>query len=383
MKYICIFFFFALLASCNKSDAIIETQPPAPADSAQVIYVNAAASGANTSSLYSFDENGRIVWELGNIRPVSFWSTPAYSNKRLFMAIGHQMVCLNAETAATVWTYNGVSNVVHPKLKGDTLLTAVSLIAPSPINTLLLLNKNTGSVLWSKSVSDQPLVPPVISDGKIYSLTTNGTGTISTVTAYDLQTKNLVWQKNVAAGFLMSLPPDMILRGDTLITGSFTNQITLLNKSTGALYWSKAFYADQSFIYNNEIVYNDNDNGRVTKISLQTGTVTMQSAPVYYARGGGMAYIYDDHFYYRRSDSLFCTSLLDGSIQRSKASGDYLTKLTLIGKTVYASKLDYALNNESRIMVLNAKDLSVRDSVKVPLQYINNFSILSTANKFY
>lgn len=55
----------------------------------------------------------------------------------------------------------------------------------------------------------------------------------------------------------------------------------------------------------------------------------------------------------------------------------------MIGKTVYASKIDYALNNESRIMVLNAKDFSVRDSIKVPVQYINNFSVLSSANKFY
>lgn len=318
MKNLCTVFAVALLAGCNKPDSIVETQPPAPADSAQTVYVNASANGANSSSLYSFNEKGRPVWEIANLRPVSVWSTPAYGDKRLFMAVGNQMICYNADNAAPVWGTHVGANFVHPKLKGDTLMTAESTIAPSSLNRLLLLDRKTGRILWTKSVSDQPLVPPVISEGKIYSLTTNGTGTVSTVTAYDLQTKNTVWPKNVAAGFLMSLPPDMVLRGDTLIVGSFTNRVTLLDKNTGATFWSKSFYADQSFIHNNEIVYQDNGSGRVTKISLQTGAVIMQSAPVYYALGGGLAYIYDNHFYYRKHDSLFCTSLVDGTVKRSK-----------------------------------------------------------------
>lgn len=373
-----------LLFSCQKNGTMEVLPPPitptAPPDSAQMVYVTAARNGSSFYTLYGYGVDGQKRWEVPNLSPYFFQQ--AYADNIVYMSAGIQVYGWNAETGVKKWTNSNGINLLQPKLKGDTLITASTTLAPSANNQLLLFNKNTGILFWNKVVTEQPLVPPVLSEGKIYSLTTNGTGTQINLTAYDVKTKAQIWQKP-SGGFLMSLPPEMIVRGDTLMVGTFSNSITLLNKHTGALYWSKSLNTEQSFLSGGEIVYNDQDCACVKKISLQNGAVTFQGETVNRARFDGQSYIYDNHFYYRSFDSLIRTSLVDGSVRRTKVANDYYTKLTVVGKTVYAAKVNYALNDESRIMILQADDLLPKDSIRIPAQYIKNFSVLSVAKQFY
>ena len=106
----------------------------------------------------------------------------------------------------------------------------------------------------------------------------------------------LKMKSRVAAGFLMSLPPEMVLHGDTLIVGSFTNSITLVNKNTVDVYWSKGLNTPQSFLQNGEIVYEDEDCSCVKKISLASGATTFQSDPTRHTNSHGQSYIYNNTF---------------------------------------------------------------------------------------
>ena len=58
------------------------------------------------------------------------------------------------------------------------------------------------------------------------------------------------------------------------------------------------------------------------------------------------------------NDSLFRTSLVDGTVRRTKVAGDYTVFLKLVGNTVYAAVMNFDWNNESRIMILQADDLA-------------------------
>ena len=83
------------------------------------------------------------------------------------------------------------------------------------------------------------------------------------------------------------------------------------------------------------------------------------------------------------NDSLFRTSLVDGTVRRTKVAGDYTVFLKLVGNTVYAAVMNFDCNNESRIMILQADDLMPKDSIRVPAQSIRNLSILSTSERLY
>ena len=377
-------FVLACFLRCNKVDSL--TNPPSsqPSDVAQLIFVNTTdVSGA--SSLVTYNSKGELKWEYPNLRPISLWNQPTYGDKRLFVASSNQLLAMDAETGAARWQYNNQAYLINPKFVRDTIVTAASVIAPSPTNAVLLLNKTNGSVLWSVPVSNQPLVTPVLDEGTVYNLTTNGTGTEVTLTAYDVETKHWMWKQLIAAGFLMSKPFDMVLRKDTLFVGSLNGLVTALNKYTGNVYWSKSFNTNQAHFYKNEIVYNDKSSGRITKLSLQTGNITIQSQPINNARNisRDAAYIYDDSFYYHTGDSLYCTSLVDGAIKWRKQTASYYTNFTRVGETVYCSRQNNALLNDNRIMIMNAKDFTVKDSIRVLKRTINTFSVLSAKNELY
>lgn len=383
MRFFCATLVFAALLSCNKPDSLIDPPPSQPSDSAKFIFVT-ATTNSNASSMVTYNGSGELEWEYAGLRPLTLWSQPTYGDKRLFVASFNQLLSMDAETGTARWQHNNQAPMVNPSFVRDTIVSAASTIAPSALNTILLFNKANSAIIWSKQVTEQPLVTPILDEGTIYNLTTNGTGTAITLTAYDVATKSWIWQKQLATGFLMSKPPDMMLRRDTLLVGSLSGNVTALNKYTGNVYWTKSFNSDQAFVHQNAIVFKDNNTGRVTKISLQTGAVTLQSAPIpYTSSSGGAAYIYRDAFYYHLGDSLFCTGLTDGVLKWRKAAKGYFTKFICVGETVYGSKIDYAWNEESRIMMMKASDFSVKDSIRIPKQNIKTFSVLSTANQFY
>ncbi|HMK05309.1 MAG TPA: PQQ-binding-like beta-propeller repeat protein [Ferruginibacter sp.] len=361
------------------------TPPLAPGDSANLFFIT-AASNTTGRSFITYNVAKNKIWEITNYQSVGFWNTPAYENGKLYIASFNSMLSLNAANGGGNWTYTNASFLINPKLKNDTLVTAGSSIAPSSTNAILLINKNTGNVIWDKVVTDQPVGTPVLNDGKIFNLTTNGTGTNMKLSAYDVVTKNLIWQQLLVNGFFTAAPPDMIVRNDSLIVFSSNSLVHLLNKNTGAIHWSKTLGTFNVHLYKNDLVFNDAGSGRVTVMSLQTGNIILQSNPINYTMNNGSAYIYNDAFYNVISDSVFCTSLLDGSLKWRKrygASAGGFYKFIAMGHTVYGARQFDNANDESKLIILNAMDFTAKDSIIIPKRDFTNFSILSSAGKFY
>ena len=362
--------------------------PPLPTgDTANQIYVTATSSSTGRSFL-TYDAFRNKMWEINNFPSVSFWNTPIYEAGKLYVASNASMLSLNSMNGAVNWTYTNPTStsLLNPKLKNDTLITGGSQIAPSANNAIILINKNTGNIIWNKVVTDQPVNTPTLIDDKVFCLTVNSTGTSMSLSAYDLATKNLVWQKVVSGSFFTSVPPDMIVRNDSLIV--FTTSVLSLNKNTGALYWSAPLGTTDVHVYKNNLAFHDKSSGTVKILSLQTGNIILQSSPVTFTTVfTGVTYVYNDALYNNVADSVFCTSLIDGSLKWRKMyqapSLGSFKKFINVGNTLYGSRQYYNSNDESKLMIINALDFTARDSMIIPKRDLNNFSILSSAGKFY
>ena len=373
--------FLLILAGCGKPEVINQPES-APADSASLIVVN-ASSPATGASIIAYNQNRQKKWEFNFTQTVDAWSKPALQGNQLSVAGMNQLHALDLSTGNVMWSFNQTPRVVNPKYYGDTIVTAASILGPSSMNKIFLLNKQSGAVIWNHTVTEQPIVAPVISSGKIYCLTTNSNGTAISLYAINLNNKTLAWSKSLATGFLMAVPPEMIIRNDTLIAGSLSGLVTVMNKNDGQVYWSKNINADKAFIVGNEIIYSNPSTYSVEKLSLQTGNVHFQSAPIPWTLNGGHAYIYDNAFYHQVHDSLFCTSLTTGQVKWRRGSPGYFRKFTRVGETVYASLMDYSLNDQSKIMIMRASDFTKKDSIVVAKQNLDNLSVLSTSGGFY
>jgi PQQ-like domain len=403
MKQSTILILLLFILSCTKNTTIIDT--PAvinTQDSAKLIFIESSVpnnAGGSTldHSVAAYTSTKNKKWELLTIDRFSAASIKGYfDNSLLIENDNDELFSINASTGSNNWSYTDFSKSLSYGLlvsrisTNDTIAIAAStgtLYNPSARNTLLLLNKQNGNVIWSKPIAEQSLIAPTLNNSKLYALTTNSTGMQTTLSAYDIVSKNLVWQKILSTSFLMSLPSDMIIKGDTLIVGSSTNTINLINKNTGSIFWSKRFNANNTYLYQNNIVYNDKNTGSVTISSLQTGNVIVQASPISFTKQDGVSYIYKDAFYNKVNDTIFCTSLLDASLKWKKAYSDgTFKKFIVIGETLYGSKIYDIYNNiniESKLMILNPSNFSVKDSIIVPRGSLNNFNIVSSSNNMF
>jgi outer membrane protein assembly factor BamB len=365
------------------------TPPPLPpGDVASLFFITGLTT--TSRSFITYNAAKTKLWEIPNFLSIVFWSTPAYNSGNIYLPSQQYLLSLNANTGSLNWQYTDLASVVNPQLSNDTIVTASSLIAPAASNAILFLNKNTGSVIWSKTVTDQPVISPVMSDGKVFVLTVNSTGTALKLSAYDVITKNLVWQNPLVTAFFTAAPPEMIVRHDSLIVFTSSNQVHSINKNTGALHWSKTLGGSITpNLYKNDLAYYDNSTKQVKLISLQTGNIILQSNPVAYTSPlDVLSYVYNDAFYHLISDSVYCTSLTDGSLRWRKKyetslTGAFFKKLTVVGNTVYGGRKYDNANDEFKLMMLNAIDFTAKDSILVPKREMNNFSILSVAGIVY
>ena len=374
--------FLMLLVSCGKADIRDEAPPSTPSDSASLVLVN-ASSTATGNALIAYNHNGQKKWDFHYTETLDIWSKPALMGSQISLAAMNQLHLLDINSGNVMWSFNQTPRVINPKFYGDTIVTAASILGPSNMNKIFLLNKHTGLVIWSHTVTEQPLVTPVISAGLIYCLTTNTNGTAVNLYAFNLHNKTLAWSKNLAIGFLMAVPPEMIIRNDTLIAGSLASTVTVMNKNSGDVYWSKPIGASNGFIIGNEIIYHNSNTHAVEKRNLSDGNVSFQSHPIAWTLNGGPAYIFENDFYHQVHDSLFCTSLSTGQVKWKKASPGYFRNFIRVGETVYATLMDYNLNDQSKVMIMRASDFTKKDSIVVPKQNLNNISVFSTSGDFY
>jgi outer membrane protein assembly factor BamB len=390
------------LVSCNKNSDIIDSTPTTNlSDSAKLILVesltpNPFGGAIVDESIAAYAANKNKIWELLSTDRLSAPRLSCYfENSILLQNNKNELSSINAQSGNTLWQFNNFLNSLTYGLLMDKNLSTdnkdsiaigastLTLNNPTAKNTLLLLNKQNGAIIWSKPVSVQIINAPVLSNGKIFALTTNSNGTQSTLTAYDVATKNIIWQKIISNAFLTTAPANMILKGDTLVVGSSTNTLNLIDKNTGNIYWSKSFNTNITHLYKNKIVFNDTRTGSVNVLNSQTGDIILQSNPITATAFNGLSYVYEDAFYNLVSDTIYCTNLLNGLLKWKKFTGPgmYLKFITL-GNKLYASKTYniYTQTQESKLMILNAADFTAKDSINISRGNLYNFNIVSSEN---
>ena len=363
---------------------------PAPlinTDSAKMFFITTSTSSAN-NAIGVYDAMRTKLWEQALTFTANYWAKPDFADNKLFFSVYNLLMNVNSGSGTNNWTYTNTYPLVNPKVVNDTIVTASALISPPPSNMLLMLSKITGAVIWSLSTgTNEPLTTPSLDGGKIFALTTNPTGTVFNISAYDIITKTLLWQ-NTINGFVTSGSQEMMtIRNDTLIVNTAA-AISVINKNTGSVYWTKSLNTNRVEIYNNKIVYQDQYLGKVNVLNLQTGNIINQGQYIDYTHGSGLgasaSYIYNDAFYYRTGDSVYCTGISDGMLRWRKQLKYYyyFTKFIAIENLVYGA-FEYSTPNESRIMIMNASDLSIRDSIVLQKPWIKDLTILSAKNKLY
>ncbi|MEO6819743.1 MAG: PQQ-binding-like beta-propeller repeat protein, partial [Ginsengibacter sp.] len=341
---VCYLLFFVIL-SCNKNISVTEVPPLQNAkDSAKLILVTTKDVITNEGFITAYGPNMDKKWELSNNGWHNTFKIGSYINNSLIVTyLGNtELQSLNIANGSQNWSNKEFIDkltygfFVSRHFNHDTIVVATSTLSGNKFterNALILLNKQDGSELCRIQVDAQPLAAPLLDGNSIYYIATNSNGTKQTLTAYNIVTKKLLWQKNQFS-FLLGLPGGILVKNDTLIFGAGTGNIDLINKNDGSLYWSKGFNTKSVFSYKDKFIFNDNVSGRLTILSSKTGEVILQGPPIPYTRANGAAYIYNDDFYNNAYDTLYCSSLLDGSLKWSKQITNAV-KFINVGDKVY------------------------------------------------
>ena len=385
MKYILAVSTILIFKGCKKEDQTSETVEPTKTanDSAKSIFI-VIKSNTNVSSIAAYNANGNFLWDHSFPGIITFWSNMDISEYNVFLTNYYHLESINTMSGNTNWNYANSGNLVVPKIENDTIVSASSIIPPSTANKLVLFDKTTGSVLWSKAITDQPIATPFLNGGKVFSITTYSSGVVFRLSSYDVASNSLLWQTTLSNNFTVVKTTDFIVRHNTLIVGMSTGVLYAVNINNRNLYWSVAFNTNKSYLYNNQIVYNNLNTGKITYRSLKDGTIIKSYATLQYlATSGETSYIYNNSYYSKSLDSVFCTSLTDGTIKFRTYHPGYFEKFIVVGDNLYDSQMYYNSTEESKLMILNTADFTAKDSIIVSKVQLVNFSILSSQGIFY
>lgn len=394
MKHTAYCLILIFILGCNKNISVTEVPPfKNPKDSAKLILVTTKDVNTNEGFITAYGINMDKKWELSNNSRYNTYKIGSYINNSLVVtySANKELQSLDIANGSKNWAITEFIDkltygfFVSRHFNHDTIVVSTSTLSGDKFterNALILFNKKDGSELCRIPVDAQPLAAPLLDGNSIYYIATNSNGTKNTLTSYDIVTKKLLWQKTQFS-FLMGLPGGILVKNDTLIFGSGTGNIDLINKNDGSVYWSKGFNTKSMYSYKDKFVFNDNVSGRLTILSSKTGEVILQGPPIPYTRVNGAAYIYNDDFYNNAYDTLYCSSLLDGSLKWSKQITNAV-KFINVGDKVYylTGSYGYASAN-SKLMKMSAGDFTALDSISFPQGNLENFSILTSADEFF
>ncbi len=199
--------------------------------------------------------NLQVKWEL----PLgSASSSPAVVNGIVYVGSdGNNLYALNANTGATVWSYNfaggvysspAVSNGVVYVGWGDTS------------GALYALNASTGAKLWSFTTGFGVMSSPAVANGAVYFAS-------DSVYALDASTGDKLWSFATGTG---SSPA---VANGVLYIGGGDGNVYALNASTGAKLWSynTGYYLTSSPAVANGVLYIGGGDGNVYALNASTG----------------------------------------------------------------------------------------------------------------
>ena len=195
------------------------------------------ASGYRTMT--ALDANtGAVVWSQPVDVPIH--GAPTVAGARVFVIdVDNQIIAFNTTTGLQDWSYRGivesarVMRAASPAVSGDTV------IAPFSSGEVVALRATNGQPVWNQVLSRTSRTSalseirdiagrPVISRGFVYAVSHSGV-----MQSMDIRTGQPKWSLPVA-GVNAPLPA-----GDVVYVVSKSGELTLINRDSGAVYWTR------------------------------------------------------------------------------------------------------------------------------------------------
>lgn len=195
------------------------------------------ASGYRTMSALDA-ATGAVVWSHPVDVPIH--GAPTVAGSRVYVVdVDNQIIAFNTTTGLQDWSYRGiieparVMRAASPAVSGDTV------IAPFSSGEVVALRASNGQPVWNQVLSRTSRTSalseirdisgrPVISRGFVYAISHSGV-----MQAMDLRSGQPKWSLPVA-GVNAPLPA-----GDVVYVVSKAGELTLVNRDSGAVYWTR------------------------------------------------------------------------------------------------------------------------------------------------
>ena len=181
---------------------------------------------------------GAVIWTQTVDSPIH--GAPTVSGNRVYVVdVDNQIIAFNTANGQQDWSYRGIVEPARilrassPAVSGDTV------IAPFSSGEVVALRAANGQPVWSEVLSRTSRTSalseirdiagrPVISRGFVYAVSHSGV-----MQAMDIRSGQAKWSLPVA-GVNAPLPA-----GDVVYVVSKSGELTLVNRETGAVYWTR------------------------------------------------------------------------------------------------------------------------------------------------
>ncbi len=195
------------------------------------------ASGYRTMSALDA-ATGNVVWTQPVDVPLR--GAPTLSGNRIYVVdVDNQIIAFNTQNGQQDWSYRGIVETARIMRASSPAVSGDTVIAPFSSGEVVALRSSNGQPVWNEVLSRTSRTSalseirdiagrPVVSRGFVYAVGHSGI-----MQAMDIRTGQPRWSLPVS-GVNAPLPV-----GDVVYVVSKTGELTVVNRDTGAVYWTR------------------------------------------------------------------------------------------------------------------------------------------------
>ena len=189
---------------------------------------------------------GAVLWQSRVDAPLH--GAPTVAGSRVYVIdVDNQLIAFDVNTGQQDWSYRGIVEPARVMRASSPAVTGDTVIAPFSSGEVTAVRASTGQALWQQTLSRTSRTSalseirdiagrPVVSRGVIYAISHAGV-----LSAMEMRTGEPVWRgpNNTPivipiAGVNAPLPT-----GDVVYVVSKTGELTVINRTSGQIYWTK------------------------------------------------------------------------------------------------------------------------------------------------
>lgn len=195
------------------------------------------ASGYRTMSALDA-ATGAVLWTVRTDSPLH--GAPTLAGARVYVVdIDNQIIAFDTATGQQAWSYRGIVESARVMRASSPAVSGDTVIAPFSSGEVVALRASNGQPVWQQVLSRTSRTSalseirdiagrPVVSRGFVYAVSHSGV-----MQAMDIRSGAPKWSLPVA-GVNAPLPA-----GDVVYVVSKSGELTLVNRDTGAVYWTR------------------------------------------------------------------------------------------------------------------------------------------------